>query len=106
MNIKKLSDFKLGWVIGNFEPCILKTQEFEFAVKYYRAGDIDVAHVHRIATEVTILVHGKARVNDTDIIAGDVITVLPGQPTQFTAVEDCAIAVIKTPSAKMDKYLV
>ena len=28
----KLSEFKDGWIVGNFEPSILKTKDFEVAI--------------------------------------------------------------------------
>lgn len=37
----KINDFKKGWVIGNFEPSIFKSIDFEFGVKFYKKGDID-----------------------------------------------------------------
>jgi len=39
MRIEKLENFKWGWIIGNFEPVLLKTELFEIAVKYWKAEE-------------------------------------------------------------------
>ena len=35
-----LEDFKLGWIIGNFEPSILRTDQFEVSIKKYKKTDL------------------------------------------------------------------
>ena len=54
-----LEDFKLGWLIGNFEPSILRTDKFEVSIKKYNKGDYEKAHFHKLANEITIITVGK-----------------------------------------------
>ena len=56
MRILKLKDFTRGWIIGDFDPTVLRTKAFEFAVKDYKVGDAEPAHLHKIATEITVVV--------------------------------------------------
>jgi len=44
-----LKDYTKGWFIGPFQPTLFHTDQFECAVKRYKAGDKEAAHVHRVA---------------------------------------------------------
>lgn len=106
MTVNKLSEFIKGWVVGNFEPSLFQTDEFEVAVKNYKAGDYEESHFHNIATEWTIICKGKVEMNGKEFIEGDVITIQPGEATDFKVIEDTITTVIKIPCVSGDKYLV
>ena len=55
MKLHKLKDMFKGWIVGNFEPSLYKTDDVEVAVKNYKAGERDENHYHKIATEITII---------------------------------------------------
>lgn len=40
MKKERIQNFKLGWVIGNFQPTLLKTQFFIVSQHPYKQGDI------------------------------------------------------------------
>jgi hypothetical protein len=105
MKIFDLSKFKGGWLVGNFEPAIVRAEGFEVGIKYYKAGVKEPLHVHKIATEITVLVSGKAMINGKIYEAGQIIVLEPGEPARFETLEDTATAVIKVPSAPQDKYI-
>jgi quercetin dioxygenase-like cupin family protein len=100
----RLENFTRGWVVGDFEPNIFRTKDFEFMVRYYKAGDTEAKHVHNVADEVTIIVSGKFKMNGKILEAGDVVHVVPGEPADFECLEDGANAVVKRPSVMGDKY--
>jgi quercetin dioxygenase-like cupin family protein len=94
-----------GWFVGDFAPVALKTKAAEVAVKSYAAGTVESRHLHRIATEVTLIVSGRARMNDTELEAGDIALIEPGEATDFEALTDVTTVVVKTPSVMGDKFL-
>ena len=51
MKIKKINDMWRGWFIGDFEPSVLKTNEFEVGVLTHKKGEKWPKHYHNIATE-------------------------------------------------------
>ena len=106
MKVDKLKNFTKGWVVGNFEPSLLKTDDFEVAVKYYKAGDYEEKHYHKVATEITIIAEGSVRMNGELYSKGSVITIEPGEATDFKVVHDTITTVIKFPCVEGDKYLV
>lgn len=100
----KLMDMIGGWFVGNFSPSILTSESFEVAVKSYKAGDYEKWHVHRIGTEITVILDGKAEMDDKILENGDIILLEPGHGTAFRALTDLKTVVVKTPSIANDKY--
>ena len=104
MKIHALDEFKGGWFVGDFEPNLLCTKDFEVAVKVYSAGDVDKKHMHKVATEITAIVSGRVRMNGKIYEEGTVIVMEPGEATDFEALTDVKNVVVKIPSVKGDKY--
>jgi hypothetical protein len=101
-----LTDFKGGWVIGDFSPTLFSTKEIEVACKKYQTGAVENRHYHKIATEITIITEGSAFMNDVLYMAGSIVTIPPGESSDFRVVEGpCNTTVIKIPSVIGDKYL-
>lgn len=100
-----LTDFVRGWFVGDFEPSLIKTQDVEVAVQKFKKGDIEKCHCHKIATEITVIVHGRVRMNEKIYCSGDIIEILPNTYTDFEALEDTVTTVVKYPGAINDKYL-
>ena len=93
-----------GWFIGDFEPTCLRTRDCEVACKRYRAGDRESRHVHRIASEVTLVVSGQALMNGEILEGGDIATLEPGESADFEALDDTLTVVVKMPSVVGDKH--
>lgn len=106
MEVSKLEDMFKGWFIGDFEPTLFKTDEFEVAVKEYKAGDKESKHVHKVATEFTVVLNGEVKMNDVIFVSGDIIKVNPNEETEFEAITDVTTVVVKVPCVKNDKYIV
>lgn len=106
MEIKRLESFKGGWFIGNFEPSVLKTQDFEVAIHHYRANQEWSAHMHKIATEYNVLIDGRMRVCNKELVPGDVFIIEPNEIAAPIYHTNCTILIIKVPSVPGDKYLV
>lgn len=105
MKLNKLNEFTKGWFVGNFNPTLIETNDFEVAVKEYKAGDYEQKHYHKVATEITVICSGKVEMNGIEYSAGDVITIEPNESTDFKVIEDTITTVVKVPCVKDDKYL-
>jgi quercetin dioxygenase-like cupin family protein len=106
MKIHKLKDMVKGWFVGNFEPSLFKTDLVEVGVKEYKAGDKEPLHYHKVATEITVIVKGMVVMNGTLYNSGDIITIEPGESTNFEALADTITTVVKLPCVNDDKYIV
>ena len=105
MKVAKLDQMIKGWFVGNFDPTLIKTEDVEVAVKKYTAGDYEDRHYHKIATELTVIVSGKVKMNNQEFSSGDIIVINPFEDTDFEAIEDTVTTVVKFPGASNDKYL-
>lgn len=105
MKTAKLEDMIKGWFIGNFEPTLLRTNDVEVAVKSYNKGDYEEKHYHKIATEITVIVSGKVKMNGIEYSKGDIVVMEPNEATDFECIENgTQNVVVKLPGANDDKY--
>ena len=105
MEYNNLDDMFRGWFVGDFAPTALSTSACEVAVKRYKAGDKEARHFHKIGTEVTLVLLGSASMNGVVLNEGQIVTINPGESTDFMAITDVTTVVIKTPSIIGDKYV-
>lgn len=101
-----LSSFKGGWFLGSFEPTLYDTFYFEVGIKEYKAGTVELAHFHKVATEWTVITSGKAKINDIELNEGDILQINPNEVAKFEAITDVKTTVVKIPSIKNDKFLI
>ena len=104
MKIHKLSSMIRGWFIGNFEPCVFKTKEFEVGVLTHKKGEYWAEHYHKISTEINILLSGSMTINGLNICVGDIFVIEPNEYAAPIFLEDCKVLCVKTPSVIGDKY--
>ena len=105
MMLSNLDKMTRGWFVGDFSPTLYKTTNCEVAVKHYKKDDFEEKRYHRVATEITVIVMGKVRMFDREFEAGDIIIAEPYDETDFMALEESKLCVVKIPGAKNDKYL-
>lgn len=94
-----------GWFVGDFSPCACKSKDFEVAVKYYKKGECESLHYHKIATEITCIAQGCVKMNGVEFGKGEIIVLEPFESTDFLALTRTITVVVKIPSAKNDKFL-
>jgi len=105
MKHDRLEGMIKGWFVGDFAPVALRSAHCEVAIKHYAAGDHEAAHYHAVATELTAIVSGRVRMLGQEWGAGDILTIEPGEATDFTALTEVVTVVVKLPSAKDDKFV-
>ena len=100
----RIEDFHRGWFIGNFEPSLLKTDQFEVSLLRHSKGEKWASHYHAIATEYNVLITGMMKINGETLTDGDVFVFEPGDIADPEFLEDCVLVCVKTPSIPGDKY--
>ena len=105
MKHARLEDMVKGWFVGSFSPAAYQTGACEVAVKYYRSGDEEQEHYHKVATEITLILSGRVYMVNREWGEGDIVVLYPGEATGFKAITDTVNVVIKIPGATGDKYL-
>lgn len=99
------SDMVNGWFVGGFSPNAFFSEACEVAVKTYKIGQYEKRHLHKIATEITLIHSGRVKMVGKEWGAGDIIVLSPNEVTDFEALEDTVIVVVKVPGATKDKYI-
>ena len=103
MKILRIEDMKKGWFIGDFEPSVLKTKDFEVGVVSRPKGP-EKPHYHAIATEYNLVISGSFNLNNKELKTGDIFVIHPGEVVNPVFYEDTKILSIKVPSVIGDKY--
>jgi hypothetical protein len=101
---RRLAEMVRGWFVGDFAPAVYRTGAVEVGLKIYRRGDAEDWHVHKVATEITVVVSGEIEMSGQRYGAGDIVVVGPGEGTDFVALTDATNVVVKLPGARNDKY--
>lgn len=104
MKVHKITEFFRGWFIGNFNPSVLKTKDFEVGLLTHKQGEHWPKHYHALATEYNLLISGKMIIKQTKIEPGDIFIIEPNEIADPIFLEDCTVLCIKTPSEPGDKY--
>jgi hypothetical protein len=100
----KLSDAGArGWFIGDFESAVHRTKDFEVCYQHNPRGK-PATHIHKIVTEITLVISGRQICNGEIFEAGDICVLEPGDISQIEYLEDTQVVTIKTPSVPEDKY--
>jgi quercetin dioxygenase-like cupin family protein len=105
MDVNNISEFTKGWIIGNFDPSLIKMREIEIGVKFFKKGEVELLHMQIVATEITIVIDGQIEMNGNRFSSGQVITIPPGEPADFLAITDGTLVCVKTPSIPEDKVV-
>ena len=106
MDVLKLKDMVRGWFIGNFEPSVYKTEDFEVAVMLHPKDQQWPAHYHKLATEINLVLEGRLIIQDQLLVKDDIFIIHPFEVVKPQFLEDCRILVVKTLSIPNDKYIV
>ena len=73
IEVFKLNNFVNGWIIGDFEPSLLKNSGVELAVMNKKKGKgINDYHYHEQCVEINVLIKGKMMCNNKIIEENDI----------------------------------
>jgi uncharacterized ubiquitin-like protein YukD len=100
-----VSNFMNGWLVGDFQPALLRTAEIEVAIKTYAAAEREASHYQLKAHEATLVISGECMLAGHHLVAGDILVIPPLFAGDFEALEDCTVLAIKWPSLPEDKVL-
>lgn len=105
MEIYDIETMFAGWFIGNFKPSVVTTSAFEVGYKKYKKGDIEPNHYQILATEVTLIISGTARIGDQIVGPGNIVVIPPKEEAAFEAFTEVSLVAIKFPSIPSDKVI-
>lgn len=106
MKVENIKNFKNGWIIGNFEPSLLKTKDFEVGVHTYGVDHTVDLHFHKLSSEFNYIISGKMVVNGCELQAGDIFVLQPYELSDTKFLEETTIIIARNHSCTKDKYKV
>jgi len=101
-----LENYIGGWFIGDFDPSILRTKEFEICVVSHRRNETTRQHYHTSSTEINLVLSGKLEVNGRLLHKNDIFIYEKNEVSDVHFIADSELCVIRVPSAPNDKVLV
>ena len=104
MNLFNLKNMTKGWVVGDFEPSVLKTSNFEAAIQTHKKGYKAPLHLHKKFVEINVIVTGKMKVNGRDLGSGDIFVFDVMEVSDAEFFEDTTLVVIRPGSDPTDKH--
>jgi quercetin dioxygenase-like cupin family protein len=104
MKLSRIENYTRGWFIGNFEPSLLKTPDFEVGVLTHKKGEYWAPHYHKESIEYNVLISGKMIIQGNELNSGDVFVFDKGEIADPQFLEDCTLVVVKVPSIPSDKF--
>lgn len=104
MEVSRIEDYFRGWFIGDFEPSLLRTKDFEVGVLTHRKDEVWPAHYHKESIEYNVLISGKMIIRGKELNSGDVFAFQKGEIADPIFLEDCTLVVVKVPSIPSDKF--
>jgi choline kinase len=102
--LENLSQFKSHWIIGNFEPSLLKA-DFEVMVRNDKKHNVFPRHFHKQATEYNVVISGKYKVEDTIYGNGDIFIIPPYKSSECECLIGGTMLCIKDKSIPKDKFM-
>lgn len=103
MKFFDLKDFKRGWVVGDFDPSILKAP-FEVGIHRHSKGEKPADHFHKKCTEINIVISGEILINERIFKRDDIFVFEPYEVSQVEYLTDAELVVIRNISDPKDKY--
>lgn len=103
MKVTNITDYHRGWFVGNFDPTVFKTEQFEVGILTHKKDEEWPCHYHT-GYEINYLVSGTILMHGQTLRAGDVFVLEPYEVADPKFLDDCTVVVVKTPSNPNDKY--
>ncbi len=103
MIIDNIKNMKMGWFIGDFDPSVYKTKEFEVGYKEHIAGEQYGHHYHSKIKEINFLIEGTMFIHNKELNAGDIFILEPFEISDPEFIANCKIICIKIPGIVGDK---
>lgn len=106
MRMDRIERFTNGWFIGDFEPSLIRTKDFEISVMQHKKGAPLPLHYHHLVEEMNVFVSGSMTQNGHLLTPGDIFIFEKDEVSDAVVHEDSVTVVIKVPSVIGDKYYV
>ena len=106
MRNDKLENYIKGWVVGDFEPSILRHKDLEVGIAYHTKNEPTQKHFHTSSDEYNVIASGKMNVNGKVMTKGSIFVYERNEVSDCEFLEDTILVIIRIPSAPNDKVII
>jgi len=106
MIIDKMDRMIRGWFVGDFEPSVFRTKDFEVGYLRFQKGRLDTPHYHAEVTEYNYVIRGAMIIQGKTLTQGDIFVLEKGDISDAVFLDDTELIVVKVPSVPNDKHFV
>ncbi len=103
MKVGRITEFVEGWLLGNFEPSLFRTETIEIAIKRFNAGEEHYCHFQGRATELTVVIEGKIELGGVTLERDEYLRLEPREHGTLKVWENSTVLSVKFPSIPGDK---
>ena len=100
------NDYVRGWLIGDFEPNIKKTKDYEIGILQHKKDEKWAFHYHYKTTEINILLSGEMLINNISVLKNTLFIFEKDMISCPLFLTDCIVLCIKIPSLPNDKIII
>ena len=104
MKVFRIDDMFKGWFIGDFEPSVYKTKNFEVGYHKHTKGEPTQNHYHKESIEFNVIIKGKMKINGQVLNKDDIFVFNPYEVSEGEFLEDTELIVVRNASNTEDKY--
>ena len=90
--------FRKGWIVGNFTPSFVKTNNFEVGILHRPADKNNPFHIHDTTVDYNYIISGSLKLSGIEFKRGDSYVLRKGHPSVAEVIEDCSLVCVKIPS--------
>jgi len=101
-----INNYTRGWIIGDFEPCIKRTCDYEIGILSHKKDEKWGFHYHDETREINILLSGIMVINNISIKKDTIFIFEKGMISCPIFLTDCIVLCIKVPSRPNDKIII
>ena len=101
----KLKEMVNGWIVGDFDPSLFKTKDFEVGYHQYKKNCETQNHYHKLSEEINVVIKGDVEINGDRFKKGDIFVIDLYMVSESKFHDDTDLIVIRTSSNTSDKYL-
>lgn len=102
----KVESFLRGWIIGDFTPSLLRTQDFEICIVSHKKNEKSSPHYHTSSTEINVVLSGNLEVNGSVLRKHDIFIYERNEVSNVRFISDSELCVIRVPSKPDDKVII
>ena len=97
MKISRLDNYKGNWIVGNFYPNLVASDQMEVCIWYMNEYSYEGFYYREKDTVNFVILDGCIQSNGCKYYSGEILTIPPGEVHDLLPLQDSRVLFIKSP---------